>query len=179
MQAINYDLHVEKREIQRKLFPLIKKKRVVALAGPNMISYLSMLPEHVQEVEIWENDPDVMLVQLSDIGKVKDRHIIYRYGDILAAEVRSDTFYDLDFCKSIKSTYPYLYRFRNCAFMFTCSNRDSSQALTRKLFLQAVEDPHATIIPHNQFDLVKSTKGDYLYSTYKDRTAMTIIFKFH
>lgn len=176
---INYDSHVQKRNIQKKLLPLVKKRRVVALAGPNILSYVDMLPKQVREVEIWENDGDTMLMQLSELHKIKGRKVTYRFGDVINADVRDDTFYDLDFCRSMKYAHRYIAKFKDCSFMITCSNRDSSFELTGEMFLLSIKEMLVYKMPYGQFDLIKTDKNDYLYAIYRDTQHMTSIFKFH
>lgn len=171
----NYDLKVEKREIQKRVIPMINKTKLVTLAGPNMWSYLSLFPGRMKKVEIWERDAAIMLEQLSAIGEESPRDITYHYGDIIHAKVTKDTFYDLDFCVSIKNVKEHLRKFKDCAFSVTLSLRKSNDYLQG--FLDAVEEELVSQINYKDYTLLTTNKNVYMYTTY--RGPMIHIFKFH
>jgi hypothetical protein len=175
----NFDIHLEKREVQKMLIPLIKKRKLITLAGPNIVSYLSMYPPSFKHVEVWERNRKVMIRQVAQLGNIRGRSITYRFGDIINAKVDRTAFYDLDFCATIKTTAPYLEKFRDCAFSATFSNWWSSIESTITKFLDAVGETKVLDIPHPQFNLLKTNKNNYLYTTHVDTTNMTTIFKFH
>jgi hypothetical protein len=175
----DYDIHLEKREVQKKLIPLIKKKRLVTLAGPNLKNYLSMYPDKIHTVEVWEQDRRTMVHQMNQLFDIKGRHILYRFGDIFNAQVCKSAFYDLDFCRTIRTTQKYMYKFRDCAYSATFSNRFCSVRETISLFLEAIQENKVIDIPHPQFNLLKTNKNSYLYTTHVDTANMTTIFKFH
>lgn len=175
----NYDLHHEKRQIQRHIISLVKKKKLITLGGPNLISYLDMYPQKVKKVEVWENNRQVMIQQMAQLGSITNREIIYRFGDIINAPVDKSAFYDLDFCKTIKTTHHYLTRFKDCAFSVTFANRFCSVRETISTLLDAVGERVIYNVPHPQFNLLKTNKNEYLYAHHVDSTQMTTIFKFH
>lgn len=175
---IDYSIHTEKRSIQDKVFPLIKKNHIITLAGPNVKDYLSKLPE-MESIEIWENDGKVMLKQLLEIRDLDIKKVKYNFGDIYRADVDEDCFYDLDFCCTIKSAAEHVKKFKDCAFMITLSLRDCILPKTIDRFLKAVGEEVISDIPHPQFNLLTTDKNEYIYTTYCDSSPMVTIFKFH
>lgn len=176
-QIADYDLHIEKREVQKLLFPLIKKQRIVTLAGPNLVSYIKMLPANIKRMEIWEKDPQVMLHQIAKFPSIRGMPIEYHYGDIGDAEVDKKAFYDLDFCSTILTVENHLTKFKDCAFSATFSNRWVSVDRTIEIFLKRVGEKKKLDIPHPQFNRLQTNKNVYIYTTHH-KTMMTI-FKFH
>ena len=120
-----------------------------------------------------------MMKQIDLIKELHGKAVSYRFGDIINAVPRKDTFYDLDFCSTIITVKPYITKFRNCAFSATFSNRLHSVKETLIDFLEAVEEDAIIDIPHPQFNLLKTNKNEYLYTTYHEGAPMMIIFKFH
>lgn len=176
----NFDIHLEKREVQKMIIPLIKKRKLVTLAGPNLASYLSMYPPRIKNVEVWEKNRRVaMYHQIPQLLSISGKNIVCNIGDIINAKVDKNAFYDLDFCATIKTTVPYLEKFRDCAFSATFSNWWSSIESTIENFLRGVGETKILDIPHPQFNLLKTNKNNYLYTTHVDTTNMTTIFKFH
>lgn len=176
---VNYAQNLEKREIQKKIFPLITKKKMVSLAGPDLLNYLEIIPEKIQEIEVYEKDKVVMMRQLSQIEGTK-KTVFYNFKDIINAEVRRDTFYDLDFCSSIINAEKHLRRFKDCAFTVTLALRPLSLEETLKRFFVIMDERIKLNIPHPSFNLVKTNKNSYLITTYySEPWNMISIFKFH
>lgn len=175
----DYDLHLEKRELQKRLLPLVKRKRVVTLAGPNMLTYSKMYPAHVKYFEVWENDAATMMRQLAILRKISGRQLIYHFGDILNAKLIKTAFYDLDFCSYIPSVVPHVRKFKDSDFMLTVCLRDCSIERTLSIFLDTVGEKLQSDVHHPQWNLMKTDKSQYLYVTYTDKSSMMTIFKFH
>lgn len=175
----DYDLHLEKRELQKRLLPLVKSRRVVALAGPNMLTYSKMYPERVKYFEIWENDAKTMLRQLAILRRISGRQLSYHFGDIMNAKINRSAFYDLDFCTYMPKVLPHLRKFKDCPYMVTTCLRDCSIETTLTMFLDAIEENIVSDIHHPQYNLMKTDKNQYLYATYHDKSSMMTIFKFH
>lgn len=170
---------MEKREVQKKLIPLIKRRKLVTLAGPNVRAYLAMFPPRIKNVEIWENNRQIMLQQMEEIASITDRKVSYNFGNITNAEVDEKAFYDLDFCRTIRDLQRCIAKFRHCAFSATFANRDCSVEKTITLFLEAVGEEKIVDVYHPQFNLLKTNENSYLYTTHCDSSPMTTIFKFH
>jgi len=175
----DYNSHLEKRELQKRLLLLVKPKRVVTLAGPNILTYTKMYPAHVKHFEIWENDPETMLHQLPILRKMSGKRMIYHFGDIAGAKINRSAFYDLDFCSYIPSVKSHVKRFKDCKFMLTVCLRDCSIENTISIFLESVEERLISDIHHPHHNLMKTNKNQYLYVTYHDISSMITIFKFH
>lgn len=178
---LDYDVNREKRQIQGRLLPMVKKSRLIALAGPNILNYIDMYPPGVKYVQVWENNAHIMLTQLKELtaNKPVTRVIDYRYGDIIDAEARKDTFYDLDFCFTIRNAHSYLKKFGSHAFTATFSTRACSVKETIDFMLTSLDDEKVIDIPHPHYNLLKTKKSDYVYTTYFDQGPMISIFKFH
>ena len=178
---LDYNENREKRVIQGRLLPMVKKPRLVALAGPNILSYIELYPPGVKYVQVWENNAKIMLTQIRELtSKPSPARIIdYRYGDIIDAEVRKDTFYDLDFCFTIKKARDYVHKFCHGAFTATFSTRASSVDYTIQTLLEILGDKPILNIPHPYYNLLNTEKGKYMYTAYWDQGPMISIFKFH
>lgn len=175
----NYDNNLEKREIQKKLFPLIKKQKMISLAGPNLLSYVSMIPKKVRQVQVFENNSAVMLTQLPQLPK-SNRTISYHFTDIIYAQAEKSTFYDLDFCCTVKKAERHIRKFRNCPFSVTLSLRQKGGLEeTLRDFFNICEERVITNTPTPYYNLVKTNKNTYLYIVYYDNNPMITIFKFH
>lgn len=175
---VEYKDRLEKRAVQSKIFPLIKRDKLITLAGPNVKDYLSMVPD-IKSVEIWENKAEIMLKQLMEIKDFKGKDIIYNFGDIYNAEVDPSAFYDLDFCATIKSVEGHIRKFKDCAYSITLSNRACIFPETMDIFFKIIGEEVQMNIPHPQFNHITTDKGVYLATTYCDTSPMTNIFKFH
>lgn len=178
---LDYNDNREKRVIQGRLLSMVKKPRLVALAGPNILNYIQLYPPGVKYVQVWENNPQVMLTQLQVLtaNKPSSRTVDYRYGDIIGAEVRKDTFYDLDFCFTIKRAHEYVEKFCHGAFTATFSTRRSPADETIQTMLEILGDKPIVDIPHPYYNLLTTQKGKYIYTCYWDQGPMISIFKFH
>jgi len=177
--VLDYRRGKEKRIIQRKLFPQIKHNKLVTLAGPNMIDYLQLLPKRIKKVEIWENNRKIMLLQMNQLSQIKDRSISYRFGNIEQAELDNKAFYDLDFCCTIESAANSIYNFRDQDYSLTLCTRGCSPPVTINNFIKLIGEKIVADIPHPQYNLLKTNKSDYIYTTYYDTMSMLNIFKFH
>jgi hypothetical protein len=175
----DYDLHLEKREIQKRLLSMVKTKRVVTLAGPNLLTYAKMYSSRIKYFEIWEKDREVMLRQLAVLRKLGGRRIIYHFGDIINADINKSAFYDLDFCSYMPSATTHLARFKDCPFMLTTCLRNCSIERTLELFLDTIGEQVLSDVHHPNYNLMKTNKNTYLYITYTDKSSMMTIFKFH
>lgn len=173
---LDYDLHEEKRAIQDMIFPLVKQRKVITLAGPNLLSYIEKLPIAVRHIEIWEKEPKIMMLQLPQLKEV-GRKVTYVFGDIIKASVESDAFYDLDFCCSISTARRHIEKFENCAYSLTLSIRPVGTQRTLSSFLDIIEERKISDIPHPQYNLLITDKNRYIYRTYCDRTPMLYILK--
>lgn len=175
----NYDLHLEKREVQKRLFPLVKATQIHTLAGPNLISYINLYPPAVKRINIWENDSEIMMKQLAIMKSIRGRRLSYNFGDIIRAPIVKKAFYDLDFCCYMKSAREHINRFKDCPFMLTTCRRDCSVEETISILLEEVEEKLVMDVPHPHYNLLKTNKNRYIYTTYKDLSPMMTIFKFH
>lgn len=171
---------MEKRITQDILFPLINKKRLVGLAGPNIEQYLAKVPSSVKTIEIWENDPLVLGKQVDYMVSNPNKGISINFGNVKLAEVDTeDSFYDLDFCCTVRYATEHINRFRSCAFMLTLSNRGISLSETIETFLRFADEELEIDIPARRYNLLKTNKNTYIYTTYYDTSSMLTIFKIH
>lgn len=144
-----------------------------------MIDYLQLLPKRIKQVEIWEKNRKIMLMQMNQLSMIKDRTISYRFGDIKRAELNNRAFYDLDFCVTIRNAEDELRRFKDQDYTATFSLRSCMLPETLERFIRITGEKVIADIPHPQYNLLKTDKNDYIYSTYHDSSLMINIFKFH
>lgn len=97
----DYTKRVKKLAAQSRIFPLIKEKNFVGLCGPNVIEYLEKIDyKRYQKVILVEYDRKVydkikhLVIHIPNVRLLCDNvgnHLHYK-----------NTFYDLDFCATIK-----------------------------------------------------------------------------
>lgn len=176
---LDYNSHLEKRKLQRATFPMIRKNKIVALAGPNICSYIEMLPLHVREISIWEKDRPTMLTQLMELTDSRSKlSFTYNFGDILKAPVEENSFYDLDFCASILTVRDHIKKFKDCQFSVTVSIRPVGKQESLNMFFEIIgEKISYNIIGAESGFVTTSGNNQYFYSFYMDSSPMLNIFK--
>jgi hypothetical protein len=165
-----------KHAVRNFLFSYFRFNSVVGLAGPDINNYLKWCESKgYNDIEVWENEPSVMLKQLS---KVKTP-VRYRFGNILDASLSDNILFDLDYCVSIRYMKEHLQKFKD-NFIMTFSTRIGVQETIDKFFEYRGE----TVI--NQMDipgpglrnkLFQTALGKYLFITYFDTSAMCCFAK--
>lgn len=172
-----------KRIVQNIIFSKLEKKKlskIVGLAGPNITNYLSILNDFkVKQAEIYEYDISKIALQLQNYKPIIDNEVIY--SDVLyATPNKSNTFYDLDFCCSIKNATKHIQKFTNNV-CYTLSIRPVGLEKTIKEFSKLVDstkNPVFTLIKSNDeyksYNLITNTKKYKCY-IYRDTSPMLTI----
>jgi len=165
-----------KHAVREFLFSYFRFNSVVGLAGPDINDYLKWCESRgYNNIEVWENEPSVMLKQLSEVKTP----VRYRFGNILDASLSDNVLFDLDYCVSIRYMREHLQKFKD-NFIMTFSTRIGVQETIDKFF----EFRGETII--NQIDtpgpglrnkLFQTNLGKYLFITYFDTSAMCCFAK--
>jgi hypothetical protein len=180
MLPTTYNDHHHKREIQSMLCPKIKRNKAVCLAGPDVDVYLGLLPSWVKTIKIWENDNEMVLLQIKEMQSMKRKGVVITCGNIIDAPIDLEAFYDLDFCRTIRSMAPIITKFKDCAFSTTLSLRRSTKKETLDKFIEAVEEEKVALLPYGKFNMLKTNLNEYLYKAYDDGSGpMLNIFKLH
>lgn len=175
---------INKRIVQKEIFSNLKKRKlykVIGLGGPNITDYLSLLHDFkVVQAEIYEYDISKIALQLQNYKPIIESEVIY--GDVLYAEPnKSNTFYDLDFCCSIKNAAKHIKKFTNNV-CYTLSIRPVGLEKTIKQFSKLVDstkNPVFTLIKSNseyKFYSLKTDTKKYDCYVYRDTTPMLTIY---
>jgi hypothetical protein len=165
-----------KHNVRNFLFSYFRFNSVVGLAGPDINDYLKWCESKgYKNIEVWENEPSVMLKQLSEVKTP----VRYRFGNILDASLSDNVLFDLDYCVSVRYMKEHLQKFKN-NFIMTFSTRIGVQETFDKFFQFRGE----TIIGQTDFDgpglknkMIGTNLGMYLFITYFDTSAMCCIAK--
>jgi hypothetical protein len=165
--------------------------RVEGLAGPNIVEWVHwMRKNHFKRLFSWEHDTKTLTTQALSLKENGIKAVRLRQGDILNAEVRNDTFYELDFCGPMESFIPHIRKFTdNVMFNVTLRpgpkkfNEDGEIGTYKKeaiaMFFRERNEWRIGIpiqISKN-VELVETTKGRYIIATYRDTQAMLTIAK--
>lgn len=180
MTKHTYKNAYNKKEVREYIFSYFKDKylgSLVGLAGPDIRDYVNFCrSKKYRNIEVWENNPTVMVHQLSNMPK---RPIRYKFGNILDADVNHWTLFDLDYCVSVRYMKEHIQKFKD-NFIMTFSTRIGVQETIDKFF-QFRREPIV-----NQYDvegpglrnIIFQTKlGNYLFITYHDTSAMCCFAK--
>jgi hypothetical protein len=179
MTKNSYSDAKNKKAVREFLFSFFSKNSIIGLAGPDINDYITWCKKFgYDKVEIWENEQAVVLKQLSDI-KTK-LPITYKFGDIINAEPRKDSTYDLDFCNNITNLYAHVKKFKEQKFVMTFAVRPIGNEETIRLFFKTRKEKIMSRI--EKFDpvhhyVIKTAFGKYIVAAYFDTSAMISIAK--
>lgn len=179
MTKASYKEASNKRIAREFLFSFYNKSAIVGLAGPDINEYLKWCKSmKFDKVELWENNSQVMLKQLSSIKT--SLPVSYKFGDIVNAENDKRTLYDLDFCSNICSLYSHIKKFREEKFVITFSNRPMSVEKSVDLFFKTRKETVISSVckssPIEHYS-VRTSFGKYIIVTYFDTCSMISIAK--
>ena len=179
MTKLTYKEAKNKQAVRNLLFSYFNKESIIGLAGPDINEYLSWCKKNgYKKVEIWENNQEIMLSQLSKIKTKLPIH--YKFGDIINADLKSDCVYDLDYCGSVVSLHEHAIKFKSQRFVMTFSTRPVGISETINRFFSARKEKIKSIdnvnipIPHS---VVKTTFSTYIVAAYFDTSSMVSIAK--
>jgi len=165
-----------KHAVREFLFSYFRFNSVVGLAGPDINDYVKWCKSKgYNDIEIWENEPSVMLKQLSEVKMP----IRYRFGNIIDASFCKNVLFDLDYCVSVRYMKEHLQKFKD-NFIMTFSTRIGVQETVDSFFKFRGEK----VISWNNIkgpglrNIVFNTDlGKYLFITYHDTSAMCCFAK--
>lgn len=168
-----------KKVAREFLMEYFKFKNIVGLAGPDINEYIEWCKAKGYDTfQIYEMDNTTMINQLAKLSK--DVPMNYTLGDIIQADVKDDTLYDLDFCRSIVNHEEHVAKFKK-NFIMTFSLRTKGGTLgTIKRFFELRKENILKIIdvtgPLKQKQIT-TEEGDYIFISYKDTSPMCCIAK--
>ena len=173
-----------KHKCREFLFSLFAHKHlnsVIGLAGPDINQYISWCnTKGYNDLELWENTPEVMFNQLRAIRSASK--VAFKYGDILKTDSnRSNVLYDLDYCVTIKFMKDHLKKFKS-NFIMTFSLRFSESETIKKFFkdrsekIISVTHKYAPYSPV-EHTIYSTTGGEYVYVKYFDTSTMCCFAK--
>ena len=175
--------------IRNEMFQYLKGENLVGLAGPDIIGYINSMDNRgFKHLHMFENNPDIARIQCTNIGLEVPtnewRHRILRvdckwtFGDILQAEVKPNTVYDLDFTFTMKSAEKYVKKFKE-DFIFTTTTRKFGIARTLNSFFTWRKETISTVTTcDKQYrSIIKTDVGTYLVYRYRDTAPMLSIIK--
>jgi hypothetical protein len=168
-----------KKEVRDFLFSLFMDmhlRKIVGLAGPNIQDYINFCKSKgFTEFEIYEKDG---LVAMHQLIHLQDR-VQLNLKDILHANAdEPDTFYDLDYCGTVRYLKEHIAKFKN-RFIMTFSCRVSKQETIDTFF--GVRGETIKKVSDNEYP-IKHTEyitnaGKYIFALYKDTTPMCCFAK--
>lgn len=169
-----------KHAVREFMFSYFKFSKIVGLAGPDINEYIKWCRARgFTDFEIFESNFKVLFNQLSKIDKKEN--ISLKFGNIIQAEVKDNrTFYDLDYCASIRYLSEHIEKFKD-NFIMTFSLRGVSKQETLDTFFktrneQIVSEVEIkTPIKHTIYKTNKN--NNYLYAAYLDTSPMCCIAK--
>ena len=166
----------ESREFLLSFFKDANLRRLVGLAGPHIEDYIVyMKSKGFQEFTIYEKDGLTVINQLASIKEP----IVLKMEDILAANAdETDTFYDLDFCGTVRYLKEHIAKFKNRFIMTFCCRVSIVETLDTFFSVRGESILNASSetfpIKHQLFE---TNMGKYVFVNYKDGTQMCSIAK--
>lgn len=180
MTKKTYTDAARKHAVREFMFSYFKFSKIVGLAGPDINEYIKWCRARgFTDFEIFESNPKVVLNQLSKIDK--SENITLKFDDILKAQVKDNrTFYDLDYCATVRYLTGHIQKFKN-NFIMTFSLRGVSKKETLDTFFETRNEQIVskleieTPIKHTIYKTNKN--NNYLYAAYLDTSPMCCIAK--
>lgn len=168
-----------KKVAREFLMEYFKFRNIVGLAGPDINEYIKWCKAKGYDTfQIYEMDNATMINQMTKLSA--DVPMSYTLGDIIQADVKDDTLYDLDFCRSIINHEEHVTKFKkNFIMTFSLRNKGGIVATIKRFFELRKED----IL--NMMDIpgplkqqkITTEEGDYIFISYKDTSPMCCIAK--
>jgi hypothetical protein len=174
-----YTNAAQKKAVREFLIGHFKFKNIVGLAGPDINEYINWCKDKgYNTFQIYEVDNITMINQLAKLSK--NISMNYVLGDIIQADVKDDTLYDLDFCRTIVNHEEHVSKFKK-NFIMTFSLRIKGGILaTIKYFFELRKEKILNTIdisgPLKQ-KKITTEQGDYIFISYKDTSPMCCIAK--
>lgn len=171
----------KKHLIREFILQRFEFEKIVGLAGPDIEEYLDYLHKKgAKEFEIYEHNSEILAIQNAKLQDIPFDNVKVINNDILCADSNTPkTFYDLDFCDSVKYLQEHIAKFTD-NFIMTFSTRIGID-YTIKTFFEAKKEiiKYAQEI-HDEFPYTIFTTesgNDYLFIRYKDTAPMCCFAK--
>ena len=168
-----------KKEVRDFLFSLFMDmhlNKIVGLAGPNIQDYINFCKSKgFTEFEIYEKDGIVAMHQLIHL---QDR-IQLNLKDILHAPAdEPNTFYDLDYCGTVRYLKEHIAKFKNRFIMTFCSRVSIEETIATFFGVrgETILETNVKTSPINHTEYITNV-GKYIYAGYRDTTPMCCIAK--
>jgi hypothetical protein len=164
------------QEFLLSFFPNGYYRKLIGLAGPHIEDYIvRMEAKGFQEFTIYEKDGLTAINQLASIKKP----IVLKMEDVLSADANEeDTFYDLDFCGTVRYLKEHIAKFKNRFIMTFCCRVSITETLDTFFSVRGENILSASSetfpIKHQLFE---TNMGKYVFVNYKDGTQMCSIAK--
>jgi hypothetical protein len=172
-----------KKIVQKEVYKEIKGKytHLIGLGGPDLNEYLKLAKyAGIKNALIYEFNVDQLLIQASKPINTLSTRVIF--GDIYQSPCKmKDTFYDFDFCCSVKTAQEHIKKFKNDPVLFTFSIRPLGLNNSIKLYVSSVQKSYKynlELIKVNPFfrkyqlNLKDSVQTVYIY---RDSVPMLVI----
>lgn len=182
MRKLSYEGSVKKKAVQRVIYDSIRNKfdHLIGLGGPDLPDYLKLVQgAGIKDAIIYEFNAEQLLIQASKRNRILPTRVVY--GDIIKAECKQfSTFYDLDFCCSVKSAIEHIKKFKDDSCIFTFSLRPLSLHETISQYVEAITGKKRyKVIFLDEYDSYKQyyirTKDNIISAfTYKDSVPMIV-----
>lgn len=192
MQRIDYSNCTNKHVVQTMIFNNAVANgiyKVVGLGGSETINtYVNTLRKcGIKKLISYENNFEKAI-----IAKANSHHIFTKVipEDIIHAEIEDNTWYDLDFCGTIKFVSKHIAKFkRNSSFTFSARSKGSTIESQLKTFFKIKGESMKKItsmiqIPGTNVSLgeievrTKVNKKYYRLYKYRDNTVMFVVSTF-
>lgn len=167
---------LRKIALKKRLFPLIKQTSAYILGGPAPSLNLNakLYPENIKSIQSYEIDEKVFGFQ--SVAQL-DKRIRISFGDIFYAPIDPNSFYELDFCSTIKDNIETIYKFKTCPQMITLSIRPYTQQYQKDMMFEALEQKVYEERKTDNGLLITTDKNEYLQNNYADGGPMMTFFK--
>jgi hypothetical protein len=184
MRKLTYKNATEKKKVRDFLFSFFiesELKKVVGLAGPDINDYLSYLESKgFNDFVVYENYVPTMIDQLKYI-RTRNK-VELKYGNVYDSKNDdNETFYDLDYCVTIRHMKEHIKKFRK-NFIMTFSLRIGESETISQFFKYRRENIISVTknySPHHpvEHSVYKTTGGEYIYLKYFDTSTMCCFAK--
>lgn len=176
--------------IREEMFTYLKGENLVGLAGPDIIRYIDFIAhKNFKNILMYENNPEIARIQCDKLGidktpineweyKIRAVNCQWKFRDILEAEFKPNTVYDLDFTFTMKSAEKYVKKFKE-NFIFTTTTRKFGIARTLNCFFTWRKETISTVThcEDRYRSIIKTDVGTYLVYRYRDTAPMLSIIK--
>lgn len=167
----------EVRDFLFSLFAEMQLNKIVGLAGPDIQDYLNYCKSKgFTEFEIYENNGLVAMHQLINL---KDGNIQLKLKDVLEAQPDQEkTFYDLDFCGTVRYLKDHIAKFKERFIMTFCLRVTKEETITTFFGArnESILDVEESIHPMKH-TVYTTDGGKYVYVAYSDTITMCCFAK--